>query len=60
MSATHLHLVLNHVPILGIPFGIALLLMGVLRHSEELKRAALVTFSLFSGRADDGPGVPYR
>lgn len=46
MSATHLHLVLNHIPILGVPFGIALLVAGVLRHSEELKKAALVTFAL--------------
>lgn len=46
MSATHLHLVLNHIPILGVPFGMALLVAGVLRHSDELKRAALVTFSL--------------
>jgi uncharacterized membrane protein len=46
VSATHLHLVINHLPILGIPFGIALLAAGVLRRSLELKRAALVTFAL--------------
>jgi uncharacterized membrane protein len=46
VSATHLHLVMNHLPILGIPFGIALLAAGVLRHSEELKKAALTTFAL--------------
>ena len=48
MSATHLHLILNHLPILGVPFGIALLTAGVLRHSTELKKAALVTFALAS------------
>lgn len=46
MSATHLHLVMNHLPILGVPFGIALLSAGVLRHSRELKQAALATFAL--------------
>lgn len=46
MSAAHFHLILNHLPILGVPFGIALLASGVLRKTEELKRAALVTFAL--------------
>lgn len=46
MDATHLHLMLNHLPILGVPFGLALLVAGVLRSSEELKKAALVAFVL--------------
>lgn len=44
MSATHLHLLLNHLPILGVPFGIALLLLGVYRDSPELKQIALGIF----------------
>ncbi|MBI3925823.1 MAG: hypothetical protein HY319_09810 [Armatimonadetes bacterium] len=46
MSPAHLHLVLNHLPILAVPFGIALLAAGVLRHSRDLKLAALATFVL--------------
>lgn len=39
-----IHLLLNHVPILGSIFGVALLAAGLLRKSEELKKAALVLF----------------
>ena len=47
MNSAHLHLILNHIPVLGTWFGLLLLLAaGVLRKSEELKRAALVTFVL--------------
>ena len=46
MSAAHLHLVLNHLPILGVPFGVALLLLGVYRDSRELKQVALIVFVL--------------
>lgn len=44
MNAMHFHLMLNHIPILGAVFGLGLLLYGILRSSEELKRAALAVF----------------
>ena len=41
LSPPHLHLLLNHVPVLG-PFFLALLLtIGLLRRSRELQRLAL-------------------
>jgi uncharacterized membrane protein len=44
MNWPHIHLLLNHVPVLGTIFGLALLSYGVLHRSEALKRAALGVF----------------
>ncbi len=44
MNATHLHLVLNHIPVLGDVFGLGLLLLALWRKSEELKKAAFAVF----------------
>lgn len=44
MDAVHLHLILNHVPVLGTIFGFVLLAIGLIRRSDELQRAGLVTF----------------
>jgi uncharacterized membrane protein len=44
MNGAHLHLVINHVPVLGTIFGLALLAFAVWRGSDELKKAALGTF----------------
>lgn len=41
MSSAHWHLIASHAPLFGIAFGLLLLLWGVLRGSDELKRAAL-------------------
>lgn len=38
---THLHLALNHLPVVGVLFVFLLLALGVCRGSEELKRLAL-------------------
>jgi FtsH-binding integral membrane protein len=46
MNWAHLHLLLNHIPVLGIPFGLLLLLFGAVRRSRELVEAALWTFAL--------------
>lgn len=40
MSGVYVHLLLNHVPILGTFFGLALLLLGLARRSDEVARAA--------------------
>ena len=37
MNATHLQLMLNHLPVLGSAFGLVLLIFGLWRKSDELK-----------------------
>jgi uncharacterized membrane protein len=44
MNPAHLHIILNHIPVIGIPFCAALLSYGLLRKSEEVKRASLFAF----------------
>jgi hypothetical protein len=44
MSAAHIHLLLNHIPILGSLFGLLLLLYAMLKGSDEMKR---VCFGIF-------------
>ncbi len=41
MSPAHLHLMLNHLPVVGTPIVLALLLWGLLRRSRDVQRAAL-------------------
>lgn len=42
MNAAHWHLVLNHIPVVGSAFALLLLVWGMARRSQELKRAGLV------------------
>jgi uncharacterized membrane protein len=44
MNAAHLHLILNHIPVLGTAFGLTLLAWALIRRSEELKRVSLGVF----------------
>ena len=44
MTLVHLHLVLNHVPVVGTFVGIALLLVALARRSRELTLASLGVF----------------
>lgn len=46
MSAAHIHLLLNHIPILGTIFALLLLVYGMVRKSDEVKRASLWAFVL--------------
>lgn len=46
MNLTHLHLVTNHIPVIGTAFGILFLLGGMFRKSLELQAAAYLTFIL--------------
>ena len=41
MSAAHVHLMLNHIPLLGLLFGAALLAYGLWRSSEDVQKASL-------------------
>lgn len=42
MNQAHLHLIVNHVPIMGSLFAAVLLGAGVLKHSLDLTRAGLI------------------
>jgi formate hydrogenlyase subunit 3/multisubunit Na+/H+ antiporter MnhD subunit len=44
MSAAHVHLLLNHIPILGSLFGLLLLCYGMLKQSDEIKKTSLGVF----------------
>jgi MFS family permease len=46
MNPTHIHLMLNHAPVLGTLFGLCLLAFGLWRKSEDNKKAALGVFVL--------------
>jgi uncharacterized membrane protein len=46
VSDAHWHLVLNHLPVLGVPFGAALLGVGLLRGRAVLQRAGLTMLVL--------------
>ncbi|MCF8238660.1 MAG: hypothetical protein K9I85_10920 [Saprospiraceae bacterium] len=50
MNQAHLHLVLNHLPILGVMFGVLVLLAGWLLKQEAVKRTGLGLF-IFSALA---------
>jgi hypothetical protein len=41
MSDAHWHLVVNHLPVLGVPFGAALLGLGLVRRQVAVQRAGL-------------------
>jgi len=51
MTPVHVHLALNHVPLIGVVLGLMLLAFGRLRRSEELALAALITFVLVGALA---------
>lgn len=42
MNLAHLHLLLNHVPVIGIPLGLLLLAWGMVRRSDDLLRGGLL------------------
>jgi len=41
MNATHLHLILNHFPVIGTLVGIGVIFHGYITRSEEIKKTAL-------------------
>lgn len=45
MNVTHLHLILNHLPVLGTAFGLGILALGLWTRSEDIKRLALLLFA---------------
>ena len=55
MNPIHLHLLTNHLPLLGGLLGIAVLLFGMLRNSDGIKQAAFFIFVLCA----IGTGITY-
>lgn len=53
MEIAYLHLVTNHIPIIGVPIALAILALGVWRKSDELKWAGFMLFA-FLGVATVG------
>jgi hypothetical protein len=48
MDAAHAHLILNHIPVVGLGAAILLLLYAFARKSDEMKKAALAGFVLLA------------
>ena len=48
MNWVHLHLALNHIPVLGALFGALLLAVGLVRRSDELQRVSLWALALLA------------
>jgi hypothetical protein len=48
MTIPHLHLLLNHFPVLGAVIGLGLLLLSLVRKNEHLKRAGLEVWFVVS------------
>lgn len=48
MTLVHLHLLLNHLPIVGVPLVAALLLYGIVRRQRDVQRAAFLGFVLLA------------
>src|SRR5215470_15297757 len=46
MNWAHVHLMLTHLQVIGTIFGVLLLLLALLKKSEELKRVSLGIFVL--------------
>ena len=42
MNAAHLHLMLNHLPVIGIPLGLIMLLLALRKGSSDLRRFSYV------------------
>ncbi len=53
METAYLHLVTNHIPIIGVPFALAVLALGLWRKSDDLKAVSFLIF-VFLGVATLG------
>ncbi len=48
MNLAHVHLILNHVPVIGIAFGFLLLVGGMMKKNSDLMKASLVCFAILA------------
>lgn len=51
MDGAHLHLILNHIPVLGLLVGFLMLAWGTIRGYSDVQKAALVTLFLTAATA---------
>jgi hypothetical protein len=51
INPAHIHLALNHVPVLGVLFGTILLAMGLWRRNDTIRRTSLVVLLLTGAAA---------
>lgn len=51
MNGAHIHLILNHAPVVGAVFATVLLLWGHFRHEEPVRRVALWSFVVLAPMA---------
>jgi len=51
MSTVHVHLLLNHVPVVGVLIGILLLGYALIRRSSEMSKVSLGVFAALAGVA---------
>ncbi|PYR84011.1 MAG: hypothetical protein DMG19_17725, partial [Acidobacteria bacterium] len=45
MNLAHLHLILNHIPIIGTIIGLGLFIVSLVGNTDDLKRASLMVFA---------------
>lgn len=48
MNSVHLHLLLNHVPVIGAVIGVGLLAVALLRRSSDLGKTAMALFTILA------------
>ena len=48
MNWAHVHLLINHIPVLGTLFGTLLLVFGIVKKNEEIKRVSLGIFVIIA------------
>ncbi|MCS6804786.1 MAG: hypothetical protein RMM98_08725 [Acidobacteriota bacterium] len=44
MNSAHAHLILNHIPVIGLWLSVIVLAIGLLKKSEEIKKLSLMLF----------------
>ena len=42
MNAFHAHLLVNHIPIIGVIFSLITMIVGIMSKSDSIKRTALI------------------
>src|SRR5207247_3695745 len=45
MNLAHLHVILNHIPIIGTMIGLGLFIVSLVGNTDDLKRASLMVFA---------------
>ena len=48
MNWAHVHLLINHIPVLGTVFGTLLLVFGMAKKNETIKRVSLGIFAIIA------------